>query len=356
MLVEIGHEAPHGLAVTYVHVPDEVYPSLGEADPLTAGQVALHLQRNPQITHLPGYEAFVALVQQDGALAAQGVLRPTWVRSTDPVFEALFADFHEVPRGAPGNLEDTHWTKYGTSVYPPGAIPDPAAGITALLTNAGRDILDANMWSGLGAATVLGLTGTATATGTTSLTGGTESGSPSHASNDAAGQVLVAWSNGAYTIVQSNTTGTTPVYTGDRWYTPSSPGGSAATTPGSTTGYSLLPGGPPAIFMAISANASAVNMTDTTLPGEITTGTGDSGLIRKIGVVAHTAGANTTTLTAVFTASGVGGGLPVTVAKMAIGPSIVATYKNALQTLLTATATLNIAGDQLTITDTMTSS
>jgi hypothetical protein len=271
-LVEIGHVADHGPAVTYAFIPDQ-YPSI--LDGVSVTDVALHLVRNPGVTHLPGLEAFLAVSHPQGVLAAQAIAQPTWVRSNDASLGGLLSEFHGVPADAPANLQDTHWTKQGSASYPPGAIPDPAGEITALLTNSGRDIWSANLWSGLGSATVLGLTGTATAATSTSLTGGTESGTPTHASNDAAGQILVCWGTGVYGIVTANTTGTTPVYTVDRWYTPNNPGGAAASTPGATTGYTLVTGGPPALFMGITANAVAPALTDVTLAGEITTSGGD---------------------------------------------------------------------------------
>jgi hypothetical protein len=353
MLVEIGHDGSgQGPAVTYAHIPDGVYPSLEDnADVPSAANVALHMARNPQVTNLPGLEAFLAISHPLGVLAGHEIANPRWVRSTDAVLTQLLADFHGIPGVAPADVEDTHWTQRGAVTYPPGAIPPPDAGITALLTNAGRDIWSANLWSGLGAATVIGDSGTASATSSTSLTG---SGGATHLSNDAVGQTIVALSGvGAYGIVTANTSGATPVFTVDRWYTPATPGGSAASTPGSTTGYAILPGGSPAIFMAVTANAVAPALTDVTLAGEITTAGG--GLIAKEAVSAHTAGTNTATATGVFTANG-SDSLPVTIAKMGIGPSIVSTYKKALQTLLSATATLNVSGDQLTITDSIVSS
>ena len=360
MLVEIGHGgAGQGPAVTYAHIPEDVYPLDASAyhqlqgDEL-AGSLALHFQRRPDgVTHLPGLEPLLAISHPGGLLAGHGIADPHWIRSSDDELTRLLTAFHGVGSDVPVDLEDRYWTEHGANVYPPGAVPPPEAGIEALLTNSGRDIWSANLWSALGSATVLGLTGTATATSATSLTGGTESGAPNHAANDAAGQIIVAWASGAYGIVTANTSGTSPVYTVDRWYTPNAPGGAAAATPSATTGYTLLAGGPPAIFMGITANSATVNMTDTTLPGEITTAGG--GLIRKICVTSHTAGTNTAVETAVFTANG-SDSLPVTIAKMGIGPSMVSTYKNAFQTLLTATATLNVSGDQLTITDTITGS
>lgn len=105
-------------------------------------------------------------------------------------------------------------------------------------------------------------------------------------------------------------------------------------------------------YMALTANATAPAGSDTTLTGEITTGGG--GLIRAQATPAHTNGTNTYTLTKTFTANG-SDSLPVTIAKIGIlnaasGGTLVFT------TLLSATATLSVVGDQLTVTDTVTMS
>lgn len=359
MLVEIGHAGPAGHHVTYAQIPADGYPMTDS--PATVGEIALHMQRNPIVTHLPGHEAFLVLAQGQGVAAAHNIDRPTFVRVTGehdgtsrPTLERLLSEFWDCPMTAPDDLEDLYWTKHGQQTYMPGAMPDPASDITALITNFGLDWVSGALWSALGSATVLGQTGTATATTSASLTGGTEAPGGSHVSGDAKGQVIVVWSNGAYGLVTGNTSGTSPVYSVDRWYVPGSPGGSAATTPSSTTGYSLIPGGLPALFMALTATSAAPASTDTVLAGEITVGTGDTGLIAKITTNAHTAGTTAVTQSATFTASGTGGGLPITVAKIGTGPSLLSSYSRPIQTLLTATATLNVAGDQLTATDSIT--
>jgi hypothetical protein len=99
-------------------------------------------------------------------------------------------------------------------------------------------------------------------------------------------------------------------------------------------------------YMAVSANATAASTASTTLPGEITTAGG--GLLRALATYAHTAGTNTTTLTKTFTANG-SDALPVTLAKIGIlNASSVGTL--GYETLLSATATLTVSGDNVTIT------
>jgi hypothetical protein len=108
----------------------------------------------------------------------------------------------------------------------------------------------------------------------------------------------------------------------------------------------------PANFMALTANATAPALGDTTLTAEIVTGGG--GLIRASATPAHTAGTNTYTLTKTFTANG-SDSLPVTIAKIGIFNAASAGTL-VFETLLSSTATLSSSGDQLTVTDTVTMS
>ncbi len=108
----------------------------------------------------------------------------------------------------------------------------------------------------------------------------------------------------------------------------------------------------PAAFnwMAVSANVTAPAAANTTLPGEIVTAGG--GLLRAQATYAHTAGTNTSTLTKTFTANG-SDVLPVTIAKIGV---LNASTGGTLgyETLLNATATLTVSGDNVAITETVT--
>ena len=205
-------------------------------------------------------------------------------------------------------------------------------------TNAG---LDLEWLAAVGSAT--GEANTATATSATSLT---RSGA-SWTTNQWANYVVVA-ASGVYGNILSNT-GT--VLTIDRWYNAATPGGAAGTTPTGTTTYTIMPYAGGAMFMGLTANATAVASGDTTLPGEITTA--GAGLIRKICTLTHTAGGATGTAVAVFTTNGTDT-LPVTIAKMGLSPSLLSGQNQLFQTILSATATLSAVGDQLTVTNTIT--
>lgn len=114
----------------------------------------------------------------------------------------------------------------------------------------------------------------------------------------------------------------------------------------------LTTGAQPAAFnyMGVSANATAPSASNTTLPGEITTAGG--GLLRAQATYAHTTGTNTSTLTRTFTANG-SDSLPVTLAKIGIlNAASVGTL--GYETLLSATSTLTVSGDNVTITETVT--
>lgn len=217
-------------------------------------------------------------------------------------------------------------------------LPVLAIGVMlATKTDAGRD-LEWRQIAGLAA----GASGTSTATSATTMT---DSGATWGTTQFVGGSVVCG---NRYANILSHT-GT--VLTIDRWYDPTTPGGAAGSTPGATTVYVILPTSLPAQFMGLTADATAVATSDTTLPSEITTVGG--GLIRKQTTLAHTAGASTGTHTAVFTANGTDA-LPVTVAKMGISPGIVSTVRSLFQTVLSATATLSASGDQLTVVDTVT--
>lgn len=103
-------------------------------------------------------------------------------------------------------------------------------------------------------------------------------------------------------------------------------------------------------FVSLTANAVAPAAGDTTLAGEIATAGG--GLIRKQVTYAHTAGTNTSTLTGTFTANGTDA-LPVTVAKIGVFNAVTGGTMG-YETLLNATSTLTVAGDNTAITETVT--
>lgn len=102
-------------------------------------------------------------------------------------------------------------------------------------------------------------------------------------------------------------------------------------------------------WVAITANSTAPAAGDTTLTGEIVTGGG--GLVRQVGVYAHTNGTSNYTLTTTFTANG-SDTLPVTIAKRGVFDAAAAGTL-VFTTLVSPTATLSAAGDSLTLTDTV---
>jgi len=304
---------------------------------------------------LPNHEAFVAVahpIHGSWARTAAPGSTPEWVWSDHAGLQKMLAEHFGCAEGRPADVEDTHYTQHGALMYPPGAAPDPLADIVMLHTNAGRDIQAVQM-AGFG---YLGTTGTATATGASSLTGSSETG-VSHSSNDCAYQWIFAGPNSSgtgstvYGLILSNTSGTTPVYTIDQWYNPASPGGAAGTTPNATAHYLVSSGGPPAMFVGLSTSTATPAAGDTTLASEITTVGG--GLIRKITTNSHSAGAATWVATTVFTANG-SDSLPVTIAKAGYSQSLLSGANNSYQTLVSPTATLSSSGDQLTTSWTFT--
>ncbi len=99
----------------------------------------------------------------------------------------------------------------------------------------------------------------------------------------------------AFGVIVSNTA---TVLTIDRWYSGGTWG--AGTTPNATGAYTVLPGQMPAMFLAVTSDATSPTAADTTLASEATT----NGFARALATYAHTAAATTYTLQVVFTASG----------------------------------------------------
>ena len=174
------------------------------------------------------------------------------------------------------------------------------------------------------------------------------------------GQRIVAGSTSVGCVwgnIISNTNAAPPVLTVDRWYNAATPGGAAATTPVAGP-WAILDGTSPAWFVGLSASSTAAAGsppdTHSTLTSEITTAGG--ALVRKIAPYAHSASANTWTLTPVFTANGTDS-LPVTIASYGVFNSMVPgdTTANMLYyNTISPTATLSSSGDQLTLTITAT--
>lgn len=203
-------------------------------------------------------------------------------------------------------------------------------------TNSGNDN-QARMMGGNG----VGIAVSASSPTATGFTSGT-----TLVANAYVGQMVVLGS--VYGVVVSNTTTAVTV---DRWYTPSSPGGAAASTPAAGTAV-IVPGNAPAMFIAISTNSTAPASGDTALAGEITTTGG--GLVRQLGVYAHTTGVAGYTLTGTFTANG-SDSFPAAVAKCAVfNTMVVGAGGLTFETLLSSTATFNASGDQLTLTSSVT--
>jgi hypothetical protein len=192
---------------------------------------------------------------------------------------------------------------------------------------------------------------TGTASGTTTATTLTATGTP-WVANAYVGHVVIATTTVmTYGVIVSNTTSALTV---DRWYVPGSPAGTAATTPSNTTPFIILPGQAPYWYMALGTSVHTPATSDTTLAGEPTT-TG-AGLIRNIATYAHTTGATTYTMIQTFTVNGTDTGLPATIYNIGSFNTLTpATGRMLFQTALTPTsAVVSAIGDAVTITQTVT--
>lgn len=337
--------------VTYMSIPSEY--SLEEGHDMN--QFAGHVGRaigGDGVTKLPGLEALLAVAHfGDGAWTKHSASSPTWVWSDNEVMAQYLSDLYGCPKGRPADVEATHYTRAGApGVYPELTRAD-FGDMQGLLVNSGRDNFSQAMFSFL---SQVGAFGTATATTATTLTSGAIT---SVASNQYAGYVIYAPVAGVYGIIASNTSGTTPVFTIDQWYSVAAPSTTAGTTPGATAVYIIGLGGPATMFGGVSTTNTASVATDTTMAGELATAGG--AVVRKICPIAHSAGTTTTTLTPVWTMNATDATAgPFTIYRVGFfpGANVTNAAKMSFETLLSASATLTASGDQLTVTETVTGS
>ena len=375
MLIELGNKSPKSrpnpgteqdLRVTYVHIPDEYASEIaGNVEDLKTHIVRAHSPYLDQdrygITRMEDvdgqkHEAYLAMVHPGGIWRFHSSEDPLWVYSDNPVLEQQLSEHWQVPAGKPDDLEEKYWTKFGLKSLAPGVVPNAAVDAEARFTNVGRTLFANAMGGG-----VVGITGAGTTATSSSLTSGSIT---SVAANQFAGMriyvysttnTLIVWGN-----IVSHTSGTTPVFTVDRWY---QEGGtswttSAGATPTTPWGYTISGSSISQWFIGLTATTTAAADGDTSLTGEITTGGG--GLIRKIAPFAITLATTPVayTLTPVYTANG-SDSLPVTVFAIGVFNSMVpgdTTDTMMWHTALNATATMAASGDQLTITETCTGS
>lgn len=178
------------------------------------------------------------------------------------------------------------------------------------------------------------------------------------ATNDAAGCMILVSTSATfgtagtvqYGVVQSNTSGTTPAYTVDAWYTLA---GAAGASANSGVFYVLLPVAPPFWYIALCSDTGAIAGTETgaALGTELTT----NGLGRALAdVVTRTIGSTTATLAHTFTYSTTGA---QAIGRCAVVNSITASKNYAYfvdQVNSGTAATVSASGDTFTPTYTIT--
>ena len=383
MLVELGnHSRYHGVIddrpkVTRIHIPEADETGLGgythKPGAISPADFKAHLAEavfnagadHLPITRLPDHEALQAIVAAWRGEGGGG--GPAWVQVTAHAdltpdghasdIEQFLGELYGCPSASEFfnstdseellvKKELTHWTSTPPGMLGSGLALPPA---TALYTDAGRVISNLNDGGGQ-----VGTTGTATATSSTSLTSGTIT---SVTSNQYAGYRLytpTAWAN-----ILSHTSGTTPVFTIDRWYSYATPGGSAASTPSGTTTFVISDGGAVSSwFVGMTTTNITPAHGDTSLSGEYTTSGG--GCVRKIAPYAQTSGvaSRSLTLTPVYTANG-SDTFPSTFYAIGVFNSMVVSSTPLcmkFETSLNASATINASGDQVTVTESISGS
>lgn len=161
-----------------------------------------------------------------------------------------------------------------------------------LRTTIGGDWQAALMGGGIANATYA--TGTAAAVTATTVTLPT-SGAPGGTAvwN---GQIIVM--GGVWAVINSNTNASPPVLTLDGWHTPGAPG-TIAGTPAAGV-YVIVQGQAPIQYLALTADAVAPAIGDTTLASELAA----NGFTRAFGTYSHTASTAAFALAKTFTCTG----------------------------------------------------
>ena len=272
--------------------------------------------------------------------------RRRWARPENkPQFEVVAMSDHAVIHVTRGRTVESSFKLGPNQVHAAITHPDFSIedlGISPnLLTTAsagGRDFFAA---IGGGLLATGGQGSPATATGATSFTA---TGTP-WTTNLLAGMQAIFPVTGLTTapVIGRIISNTTSVATIDQWSTATD---SVGTTPAATNAFIIVPGGPPARYMALTENAGAANAADTVLTGEITTG----GCGRALATYAHTLGAATYTLQKAFSVTA---SFPA-IHKMGIFPTLTASNGILVfESVLNADANV-VNGDTLTVTDTIT--
>ncbi len=299
-------------------------------------------------------ESILAVAHPSGAwrFHAQPSTDPTWVWSSDAEVQRVLTEIYGCAPGRPANVETTHWTVSGPPGIGPNVVPDTLPpDLQMNISDTGRTIQ--SRLFGHVSALPYGKTGVAPTATTITLTGQAAPGSLTKWN----GLVIVAahTATAAWGRIKSNTTAAPPVVSIDRWYKPTTPGGAAASLPVITSAYVIVDAAGPCWFVGLTTKTPftpASPSTTVILPTEYTHATG--GLNRKIAPWAHTAGANTTTLTPVYTFNTHDVAAKIT----GIGVFNSLVKADTVQTMmfitkLSAAATLNAVGDSLTVTDTV---
>lgn len=310
MLLEFGnHDRHEGTgaddrpAVTYMRIADHQSfdPSLDAAD-LRAHHAECLAYNRGIVTQMPEHQAATLVTHPlTGLWQAQATAPPKWVWSDTPGAAEFFSDYYQCPVGRPGMLEELYWRHEG-KVMAPGVVHGAVIDLDMELQTTGRSQWGFAYGLYVTAGTDGGTTGTATATSSTSLTA---TGTPwtAHAWT---GYVVVC--GGVFANIVDNSTSVLYL---DQWYAlPET--GTAGSTPGGTSVYSILPGGRTvAWYIALNQASGTFSpaYADTHLPAEATTnamgrvlgsgtftaGSGATGANFTVGNAFHFSGSSSTT-------------------------------------------------------------
>ena len=243
---------PKRPVITYMNIPDILTFKRDVDVEHWRGHLTNSIMRNNGITNYSefggGDEMLCQLTHPGNSYfqGAQGDPDTAW--SDDPDCQRILSEYFQCPAGRPTDVDETHWRRVGRRILAPG-VPVNVVDMDMLLVNSGCTAVAQNVGGGA----VTPVTGTGTAATATTLTTALTTSSTTQYTG--ARVYCMAASTGplVYGNILSCTNGASAVLTVDQWYNPSSPGGSAGSTPASGYYFVIADGGDVSNwFMAIT--------------------------------------------------------------------------------------------------------
>jgi len=350
-------------AVTYIHIPAAYTHASGLSGvELRQGLELAASRQNGTVTTFPDHTAALLVAHPGGAFQrhvspiAPG--KPAWVWSDHADLQRLLSEVYDCPEGRPGDYVDNYWRVAGPRELPPG-VPAGTAGPDMVLMNAGR-----YFWANCLGGGQTGVTGSSSATSSTSLTA---TSTPALTSNQYQNwRIYAALASGGmvWGVINTHTSGTSPVFTVDQWYAIPETGAASGGIPPTSGMWIIASGGAQAAwYIGLSTSSATPLPTDTLLAGENFTSP-TNGMNRKIAGFSLTSGTSPASyvITAVYAYVT---GSPASLTFYRMGAFYSSVYNASppsgftpmvFETLFNASFTVTNNGDSATISDSISGS